>query len=318
MWRYREAIPVGRDEDIVSFDEGFTPLLPVDLGERTAWVKQDHLFPSGSFKDRGASVMISKAKELGVRSLVEDSSGNAGASVAAYGARAGIECSIVAPASASKAKLDQIERYGATLHTVSGPREAAAHEALRLAETAYYASHVWNPFFVHGTKTFAYEICEQLGWRAPDAVVVPAGNGTLLLGAHLGFRDLLDAGVIARTPRLVAVQAAACAPLFQAFQNGRPAAEALEAKPTRAEGIAVAAPARGRQILAAVRETGGWFLTVEEEEILETGQEMVRRGFWIEPTAAAGIAGLKGVLEGAGSGERIVGVFTGHGFKAMV
>ncbi|MCU0722851.1 MAG: threonine synthase [Planctomycetes bacterium] len=315
LWRYREAIPVDRDEHVVSFDEGFTPLLPLDFGGRTAWVKQDHLFPSGSFKDRGSTVLVSKARELGVRRLVEDSSGNAGASIAAYGARAGIECEIVAPASASPAKLAQIRRHGARLHAVPGPREEAAREALRLAEASYYASHVWNPFFVHGTKTFAYEVCEQLGWKAPDAVVVPAGNGTLLLGARLGFGDLAKAGVIRRVPRLFAVQAAACAPAFRAFSSGADEVAAVEWAPTAAEGIAVAAPRRGRQMLEAVRSTGGAMLAVGEEEIRRAGEAMARRGFLVEPTAAAGIAGLEAVLAASRPGETIVGTITGHGLK---
>ncbi|MGC8849203.1 MAG: threonine synthase, partial [Candidatus Bathyarchaeia archaeon] len=220
MWRYREAIPILNDSNIVSFLEGFTPLLRVDIGGRAVLVKEDRLFPTGSFKDRGASVLISKVKELGVGSVVEDSSGNAGCSIAAYSARAGVHCRVFAPWDASPVKLAQISFYGAELVRVPGSREEAASAALEAAGDDYYASHSWNPFFLHGAKTFAFEVCEQLGWHAPDSVVLPVGNGTLLLGAYIGFRELMEADVIHGMPRLVGVQSMNCAPLYQAFKRG--------------------------------------------------------------------------------------------------
>ena len=162
MWRYREAIPIAQDEKIVSFDEGFTPLSLLQLDGHSLYIKQDHLFPSGSYKDRGASVLISKAKELGLKRIVEDSSGNAGCAIAAYSARAGIECEIYVPESTSPGKLAQIRMYGAHLVLVPGSREDTAHAVMQAAQDTYYASHSWNPFFFQGTKTFAYEVCEQL------------------------------------------------------------------------------------------------------------------------------------------------------------
>jgi threonine synthase len=201
MWRYREAIPIAQDAHVVSFDEGFTPLVQVAIRGISVWIKQDQLFPTGSYKDRGATVLISKVVELGIDRVVEDSSGNAGCAVAAYCARAGIECAIYVPESTSADKLAQIERYGADLHRIPGSREDTAHAVFKAAQDTYYASHSWNPFFFHGTKTFAFEVCEQLGWRAPDTVVLPVGNGTLLLGAAIGFRELRDAGVIERLPK---------------------------------------------------------------------------------------------------------------------
>ncbi|MEM9982561.1 MAG: pyridoxal-phosphate dependent enzyme, partial [Bacteroidota bacterium] len=152
-------------------------------------LKLDFLFPTGSYKDRGASVMISKVKELGIDKVVQDSSGNAGASVAAYCAKAGIACDIYAPKCTSQAKLTQIKMYGATLHLIDGTREDTAQAALEAAQKSYYASHCWNPYFFQGTKTFAFEIAEQMGWKAPDTVILPAGNGTLLIGAYIGFRE---------------------------------------------------------------------------------------------------------------------------------
>ena len=316
LWRYREAIPIRNEASIVSFNEGFTPLVELQLGTRSVLIKQDNLFPSGSFKDRGATVLISKAKEAGIARVVEDSSGNAGCAVAAYCARAGIDCEVFVPADTAQAKLAQIQLYGATLRRVPGSREDTARAAWAAAERTYYASHVWNPFFFQGTKTFAYEVWEQLGWKAPDTVVVPVGHGTLLLGAYIGFRDLLQTGHIRRLPRLVGVQAAASAPLYEAFVQGRDDALAITKRPTIAEGIAIAEPVRGRQILRAVRETGGLILAVDEAEIEQALLMTCREGLYIEPTSAAAIAGLRRYLQQARPDEIIVSVLTGHGLKA--
>ncbi|MCP4155342.1 MAG: pyridoxal-phosphate dependent enzyme, partial [bacterium] len=206
MWRYKEAIPVSNESTVVSFEEGFTPLLEMDIENRTVLVKQEQLFASGSYKDRGASVLISKIKEMGIGEVVEDSSGNAGASVAAYCAAAGIQCTIFAPEETSPGKLAQIEAYGAVLNKIPGSREETANAVLKAAETTYYASHSWNPYFFHGTKTFAFEVCEQLGWKAPGTVILPVGNGTLLLGAYIGFNELVNAGIIGKMPVIIGVQ----------------------------------------------------------------------------------------------------------------
>jgi threonine synthase len=316
MWRYREAIPLRRSSPVVSFDEGLTPLLRIELEGAHVWVKQDQLFPSGSYKDRGASVLVSKVAELGIDRVVEDSSGNAGAAIAAYCARAGISCTIYVPESTSPAKLAQIEGYGADVHRIPGTREDTARAAFEVAQTTYYASHSWNPFFFHGVKTFAYEVCEQLGWRAPDVVVLPVGNGTLLLGAAVGFQELRSGGVSTRIPRLVGVQAERCAPLYRAWRDGRDRPQRVQKGDTIAEGIAIADPIRGRQLLSAVRESGGGFLIVSEEEIGAALRAMWRAGFYIEPTSAATIAGLYQYLRRQERDEVIVSTFTGHGLKA--
>jgi threonine synthase len=316
MWRYREAIPVISDTHIVTFGEGFTPLVKMRFEGVGVLVKLEFLFPTGSFKDRGATVLVSKVRELGVRSVVEDSSGNAGCALAAYAAAGGITCRLFVPDSASGAKLAQIRAYGADLALVGGKRGEAARAALEAAEHAYYASHSRNPYFLHGTKTFAYELCEQLGWNAPDTVVLPAGNGTLLLGAYIGFSDLLRGGIIPRLPRLIAVQAARCAPLHQAFSGGHDDITAVRPEQTVAEGIAVAYPVRGRQILEAVKRTGGSVLAVGEEEILEAARHTARRGLYIEPTAAVAVAGLRRYLQNSSPDERIATALTGHGLKA--
>jgi len=314
QWRYREALPVG--DDVVTMGEGWTPLLPVTFDGRQLLVKQEQLFPTGSYKDRGAAVLMTHLRELGVEQVVEDSSGNAGCAVAAYAARAGIACDIYVPEDTSPAKTAQIEAYGATLHRVPGTREDTARAALEAAATCVYASHVYSPWFLQGTKTFAYEVAEQLGWTAPDTLVLPAGNGTLLLGAYLGFTELARAGIVSHVPRIIAVQAAACAPLAGAFADGLDEPVEIHASHTAAEGIAIATPARGSQVLAAVRATDGSFVTVSEQEIVASLRDCCRGGWFIEPTSAAVIAGARRYARIAVLDETIVTVFTGHGLKA--
>jgi len=321
MWRYREAIPIDADAGIVSFDEGFTPLIEVNIAGKAVLVKQEQLFSTGSFKDRGASVLISQVKALGIREVAADSSGNAGSAIAAYCAAAGISCHIFVPAYTSPGKLAQIQLYGATLNKIPGTREDTAHAVLAAAETIYYASHYWNPFFFHGTKTFAYETCEQLGWKAPDTVILAAGNGSLLLGSYIGFNELLQAGIIEKIPRLIGIQPENCAPLVKGFKENSIEIPGIQKKETIAEGIAVATPIRGKQILDAVRQTGGDLIAVSESEIKQSLKEMCAKGHYIEPTSAAVIAGVNRYIlnhrqQKSTANEVIVSVFTGHGLKA--
>jgi threonine synthase len=315
LWRYREAIPIERDEDVLTFGEGFTALVPFRVGGREILIKQDQLFPTGSYKDRGAAVMISKARSIGVRKVVEDSSGNAGCAVAAWCARAGIACQIFVPQSTSAEKTAQIELYGARLVRVPGSREDTARAVMEAAQTHYYASHSWNPFFFHGTKTWAFEVWEQLGWRTPDTIILPVGNGTLLLGAQIGFRELLLAGEIQRLPRIIAVQAENSAPLAKAFFERLDAVPWIDKRETLAEGIAIAEPVRGMQIVQAVQESGGTFVTVSEKEIADSLLSVARQGAYIEPTSAAAVAGAAQYLRSAKESEIVVSTFSGHGLK---
>jgi threonine synthase len=313
LWRYREALPLPPACDLVTLGEPVTPLLPWPALPGSH-LKLEFLLPTGSFKDRGACVMLTHMKELRVRAAVEDSSGNAAAAVAAYAARAGIACRIFVPASVSTGKLAQIAAYGADLTPTPGTREDVATAARRAAEHSYYASHVFNPYFFHGTKTFAFEVWEQLGFCAPDRVILPVGHGSLYLGAYLGFRDLLKAGEIPRLPRLIGIQAEPCAPIAAAW-HGQPA---TEPGPTIAEGIRIAAPDRAEAILQACRETGGEFFTVSEAEIAAALLRLGRAGLYVEPTAAVAPAGaLK--LAAAGrlpaDGTAVIPL-TGSGLKA--
>lgn len=295
LFRYRRVLPFAPGSPAVArvtMGEGMTPLRPLEPGDPSVLVKLEYAMPTLSFKDRGAAVLIAKALELGVRRVVQDSSGNAGTAVAAYAARAGIACDIFVPWATSPKKIRQIRAYGAAVHVIDGSREDTARAALEAVERtgAFYASHVYNPYFYEGTKTYAYEIYEQTGGRLPARLFVPAGNGTLVLGAYYGFRELLANGLIPRLPQIVAVQAAGCSPVYRAFRRGAGEVPPVENTGTAAEGIAIAAPRRGGQILEAVRATGGEVILAPEEGIAPAREWLARRGFYVEITTAATFA----------------------------
>ncbi len=316
MWRYREVIPIKDDRNIVSFNEEATPLIEIQIEKKSVLFKMDFLFPTGSFKDRGASVLVSKIKELNIKKVLIDSSGNAGSAISAYCAKAGIECMVLVPHNTSEEKLNQIKAYGAKLHIVRGDRDETARVALKLAERIYYASHYYNPYFFQGTKTFAYEVAEQLNWKVPDVVVLPIGNGTLLLGTFIGFKELLNQKLIKKIPKLVAVQAQNCAPIYRMFKNNTNCLLDLAIKPTIAEGISVGRPPRANQIILAVKESKGTILMVTEKEIKQAWKEICLSGIYIEPTSATAVAGIKKYLKTSKKGELIVSTFTGTGLKS--
>ena len=306
LWRYRAAIRV-EDRDRVSLGEGFTPLVETEWEGRRLLFKCEQLMPTGSFKDRGTAVMMSHLKQAGVEALLEDSSGNAGASIAAYAAAAGIRARIMVPESAPAAKRVQIAAAGAELQEVAGDRDTVERAALAAAETMFYASHNRQPFFLEGTKTLAFELWEQLGFRAPAAVAAPCGNGANILGLYLGFRELQEAGEIDALPRLHAVQAANNSPIRSLF-DGR----ALPQGPTVADGIATAQPIRGRMVVDAVRATGGSVPVASEEAILGALGRLARSGWFLEPTSAVVVAALPQIPE-----DDIVLVLTGSGLKTL-
>ncbi|WP_257348733.1 threonine synthase [Pseudalkalibacillus decolorationis] len=296
MWRYKEALPF-QDSEVyssITLGEGLTPLVRLDHREPNILVKMDYLMPTGSFKDRGAAVLIAKAKEMGVSTVVADSSGNAGTSIAGYCARAKIGCHIYVPESTSERKLSQIKAHGAEVHKISGTREETAQAAKEAVESKglFYASHVYNPFFYEGTKTFAFEIWEQLNFTVPDSLILPVGNGTLLLGAFIGFKNLKDAGVISKLPRIIGVQAEPCAPITRAY-HCQARMEPITNIGTQAEGIAIANPARGEQVLSAIKETNGTIITAPEANIESARRELAQKGFYVEPTTAATYAAYK-------------------------
>ena len=317
VWRYARALLIGA-EHAVSLGEGGTPLLDGEWHGAPVRYKLDFMMPTGSFKDRGTTVLVSYLKSRGVTRVLEDSSGNAGASLSAYTAAAGLTCRILVPESASYPKIAQIAACGADVVTIRGSRQQVAEAALRQSAEIFYASHNWQPFFVEGTKTLAYELWEQAGFRAPDNVVVPLGYGSSVLGAERGFAELVRSGEIGRRPRLFGVQAAGCAPFAAAFHEGVEHLVPTEIRPTVAEGIATPRPTRVAEVLRAVRDTGGTIVAVEEAEIVHALRELARRGLYVEPTSAAAAAGLTRLLA---SGtvrpqEYTVLVLTGSGLKA--
>ncbi|MGW1429861.1 threonine synthase [Streptomyces sp. NPDC002431] len=294
LWRYEEVLPLSAPA--TSLGEGRTPLVPLT---GTVSAKLDFLMPTLSFKDRGAVMLAELARRLAPERVVADSSGNAGTAVAAYCARASLPCTVYVPQGTSAKKTEQIRAHGARLQIVPGDREATAAAARAAADVpgTFYASHVFNPFFLHGTKTYVYELWEDLGGRLPDALAVPVGNGTLLLGAALATAELHARGLIDRRPALIAVQAEAVSPLAAAFRagvDGLPDAPAGPAAATLAEGIAIPRPPRARAVLAAVRESGGTFLTVTEDEIRAAQLDLAARGFYVETTGVACWAAVGG------------------------
>ncbi len=229
LWRYRMALPMQVD-DPISMDEGCTPLIRRSLDGAPVLLKCEWFMPTGSFKDRGASVMLSLLRTQGVRAVLEDSSGNGGAAVAAYAAAGGLQATIMAPASTSPAKTVQMRAHGAIVELIPGTRQDTADAAIRRSETVFYASHNWHPFFLHGTKTLAYELWEDLGFRVPDNVITPCGAGSNVLGCQIGFSELLRSGEIELLPRIFAAQPANCGPIAAAFLAGEDRAVATEVK----------------------------------------------------------------------------------------
>jgi threonine synthase len=317
VWRYARALQV-IVEDAVSLGEGWTPLLPGEWAGTPVVYKLEFMMPTGSFKDRGTTVMVSYLRSHGIERVLEDSSGNAGASLAAYAAAAGMACRILVPETASYPKIAQIAACGADVVTIKGTREDVAEAALRQSAEIFYASHNWQPFFVDGIKTLAYELWEQLGFAAPDNRVVPLGYGSNVLGAGRGFGELVRTGELALGPRLFGVQAARCAPFDAAFRAGAESLVATATEPTIAEGIATARPTRVGEVLRAVRASGGAIVAVEEDEIVEALRGLARRGLYVEPTSAVAAAGLSRLLAGGviRAGETTVLVLTGSGLKA--
>ncbi len=319
LWRYRAMIPLPAGAQPVTMGEGFTPLVETQLNGLRFFSKLDYLNPSGSFKDRGTTVIVSALKAFGVTHAMDDSSGNAAASLSAYAARAGIAAKIFVPAHASGAKLVQIEVYGAHLNRVEGPRENAAQavqDAARRGD-AYYASHYYNPFVLAGMKTTAWEIWEQLGRRAPDAVFAPVGHGSNFIGIARGFQDLLSAGLIAEMPRLFAAQAEIVAPLARAVEQGLDDAPKVAPAQTIAEGIAITKPVRGKEILRAVKETRGGVIAVSEAAIADARNELARAGLYVEPTSATAIAALRQARGQFREDETVVVTLTGSGLKSQ-
>ena len=288
LFRYRKFMPLKNEiwRDI-TLGEGMSACVKFD---EKLYFKLDYAMPTLSFKDRGAALLIWLCKSIGVEKVLQDSSGNAGNSVAAYCARAGIECEIYVPKGTSQKKINMIKAFGATATVFDGTRDETADACRKKARDKgiYYANHVYNPMFYQGTKTYVYEIFEQLN-RVPDNFFLPVGNGTLLIGCELALTELLEAGLITKAPKIFIVQSENCAP----FLGARDKPLDIAVKPTEAEGIAIGKPMRGEQILASRYKGEREVITIPESAIIPAREALARSGFYMEHTTAAIYAAYK-------------------------
>ncbi len=317
LWRYGRALALG-DKPRVSLGEGWTPLVERSWAGVPVRFKLESQMPTGSFKDRGTAVMLNHLIEVGIGAIHEDSSGNAGSSIATYAAAAGIPCRIYVPSTAPRGKVVQIAASGAEIRVIPGTREAVTEAAVAAVATSFYASHNWQPFFIEGTKTLAYELWEQLGFAVPDNILVPTGYGSNILGLERGFDELAAKGEITRGPRLFAVQAANCAALAAAWAAGAAGYLPFTPGTTVADGIATVKPVRTLEVLRALRRSGGGVVAVPEAEIAPALVTLGRLGLFVEPTAATGAAACTLLLSDGTirPGETTIVVLTGHGLKA--
>jgi threonine synthase len=318
LWRYAAALPAIATSGRLRLGETMTPLCRNQ--NLQAWLKLDYLFPTGSYKDRGSAVLLSKLSTQKISEVIEDSSGNAGSSIAAYCAAGEIACNIFVPARTSPAKLAQIKAYGARLLPIDGDRSAVAEAAVEASSRTrtYYASHNWHPAFVAGVSTLGFELWEQFEYASPDAIILPCGHGGLVLGVARAFQALQLSGSISRVPRIFAVQAAAFPAIADAFARQLVSPQPTQLGTTVAEGIACRMPVRGAAVLRAIRWSDGKAISVTENEIELALAELLKRGYYVEPTSATALAGLRKLLASGdvNPAEGNVVVLTGSGLKA--
>jgi len=324
LWRYTELLPVADPLDRVTLGEGATPLLPLDWLsselEAQVWMKDEGLNPTGTFKARGAAVGVSRAKQLGARTIALPTAGNAGAAWSAYGARAGLEVVVAMPEDAPPLTQQEVTLYGAHLHLVDGLiSDAGAWVGAQIREKGWYdASTFKEPYRLEGKKTLGLEIAEQMGWTAPDVILYPTGGGVGLLGLWKAFDELSALGWIPLDrpkPRLVVVQSSGCAPVVSAWERGAEATEFWQGAQTIAAGLRVPGPLAGSLMLRALRATGGTAIAVDDAEIEAAIAEMARAGLWVCPEGAALLPALRHLRESGWvrQGERVVMLNTGTG-----
>ena len=306
LWRYRELLPLRDDANLVSLGEGFTPLLPAkslagELGLKRLWIKDEAQNPTGSFKDRGLSLAISRAKELGVKKAAIPSAGNAGGSLAAYAARAGIEAHVFMPRDTPIANQIEVQQYGARLTLVDGLINDCGRiiNERKTAEGWFDISTLKEPYRVEGKKTMGYEIAEQLNWTLPDVIIYPTGGGTGLIGMWKAFQEMEELGWIgSKRPRMVSVQASGCAPIVKAFGEGRETAEPWQNAKTVASGLRVPQAVADFLMLRALRESNGMALSVSDEEMIAEIPRLGRaEGIFFCPEGAACAAALRRLMQ---------------------
>ena len=315
MFRYRRFMAL-EDESWrdITLGEGMTPIIRLDSN---VLLKMDYYMPTLSFKDRGAAVLAAHCKSIGVERVVQDSSGNAGNSVAAYCGRAGIACEIFVPEGTSPKKIDMIRAHGAACTVVPGSRDHCADVCREKVERdgVYYANHVYNPFFYEGTKTYIYETYEQLR-RIPQNILIPVGNGTLFLGVMRALEELLASGCIQQFPQVIALQTETCDPLLRAAEQGLSEAVEITPRSTIAEGIAIGKPMRDREILEYAKKYGVRFIHAPEDKILAARAELARKGIYCEHTTAANYAAYLHYCEKFGTTEDCLITMCGAGLKS--
>lgn len=329
MWRYFEVLPVLERKNIVSLGEGMTPLLLVEriagrYGFADLLVKDESFNPTGSFKARGLSAAVSKAKELGIRKCIVPTAGNAGGALAAYCAKAGIACTVVMPRHTPAVFKQECELYGAELILVDGLISDCAKKVAELkASGDYYdVSTLKEPYRLEGKKTMGYEIAEQLNWQLPDVIMYPAGGGTGLIGIWKAFKEMIDMGWIeaAHLPRMIAIQSDQCAPVVRAFYNADNWKEEFMPKPSIANGLAVPYPFGMDMMQQVLQESNGIAFAVSDAEIKEGVKEFARtEGMIIAPEAAAVWKALLHLrrMKIVNAAERIVLLNTGSGYKYL-
>jgi len=316
LWRYRKFLAVAPNDEIITMGEGYTPLIPTRTPH--LYAKLEFMMPTGSYKDRGSTVLITSIKHLmdgeRYKEVSIESSGNAGSSVAAYAARAGIRCTVYTYLSIKENKARQMMAYGASVVKLRGDVSVVS-KAAQTAPHSLYVSHAWNPYFQEGTKTIAYEIAEQRGWKSPDYIFVPTSAGSLILGVINGFRHLYASGVIDAMPTIVAVQPVEVSPVYHALMN-KPYTPPEELT-TVADALISTKPIRLQEMVEALRETGGSAEIVEDQEILKSHRQLAEEGLYVEPSSAASHAAyLKWVVNGKiKQGEDAVILLTGSGLK---
>ncbi len=328
LWRYREVLPVENDENIVTLGEGWTPLLRArnlgkEIGFDELYIKDESQNPTQSFKARGMSAAVSMAKELGAQKLAVPSAGNAAGALAAYAARAGLECFIFMPGDTPRANVVECEQTGAHVTLMDGLITDCGAEVARRkeAEGWFDVSTLKEPYRVEGKKTLGYELAEQFNWELPDVIIYPTGGGTGLIGMWKAFAEMEAMGLIGtKRPRMVTVQASGCAPIVTAFQAGSRFADEFPNAETVASGLRVPKAIGDFLILDALRESGGTALAVTDEELIAATREIgAAEGVFCAPEGAACLPALRRLIEAGDvkSNERVVLFNTGAGVKYL-
>ncbi len=328
MWRYAPLLPVSKAEDIVSLGEGWTPLLETPrlgkkLGAKNLWLKEESANPTGTFKARGMSAAVSMAKALGATKLATPSAGNAAGALAAYAARAGLEAHIFMPKDVPRANYIECVACGANVTLVDGLISDCGRMVAerKEAEGWFDLSTLKEPYRIEGKKTMGLELAEQLGWRLPDVIFYPTGGGVGMIGMWKAFNEMEELGWIgSKRPKMIAVQAAGCAPIVRAFEQGDAASEFWEGAETVASGLRVPKAIGDFLVLRAIRESGGTAIAVSDEELMAAGRTLAEcEGLFEAPEGAACVSALEKLLASGflSAADEIVIYNTGTGLKYL-